>query len=454
MGEERLQAGTIIGGKYRTDHLLGEGGMGVVVAATHLQLDQPVAIKLLRAENIGRPEVVTRMVREARAVARLHSEHVVRVLDVGTEAGTPFIVMERLVGADLGHIAETQGRVPVATAVDWVLQACDAVGEAHALGIVHRDLKPANLFLSQSAHGAQTIKVLDFGIAKTAAFGDLGLTGTSTVMGSPAFMSPEQLRSSRNVDGRTDVWSLGVILWQLVIGTLPFQGESFTEICVHIVVDPLPRMPKVPGVPSALEAVLRRCLEKDPEERFASIGELAEALAQFAPPARRELAHRLARQAAVPVPASPEGDSTVDRANGQRAHATVDRPRANRSRRMLAGAIVASVAVAAAAVALVASTPREPPAAAAKVPDEPPTIVPLSSPPPPPVVTTLPEPAAAPPPVEATPDAAPPPPPEVVEAPVAETPRPAARRPRSPEPPREPKPPSSEPEVDPFSSAD
>src|SRR5262249_40184644 len=244
-------------------------GMGVVVAATNLQLEQLVAIKLLHPDVFNRPEIVSRLVREARAVAKLRSEHVVRVLDVDYLAGgIPYIVMEFLYGRGLANVIEGNGPIPIPVAVDYVLQACDAVAEAHELAIIHRDLKPANLFLTMSAHRKTSIKVLDFGVAKTVAPGNLTLTGAATIMGSPAFMSPEQLRSAHPVDGRSDIWSLGVILWQLVTGQVPFGAETFTELCIRIAVDPLPPVPRVPDMTPGLEAVIRRCLEKNPAERF------------------------------------------------------------------------------------------------------------------------------------------------------------------------------------------
>src|SRR5262249_36798130 len=231
-----VQPGAVLAGKYRVGRILGVGGMGVVVAATHLQLGQPVALKFMLAEALASPEASERFLREARAAVRLRSQHVARIQDVGTlENGAPYIVMELLQGLDLAQLLAQQGPVAPATAVDFVVQACDALAEAHALGIVHRDLKPANLFVTIAPNGTALVKVLDFGIAK--AGGPLGasVTQTSAVFGSPAYMSPEQLRSTKAVDARSDIWSLGIILYETLSGRTPFHGETITELGLKVV---------------------------------------------------------------------------------------------------------------------------------------------------------------------------------------------------------------------------
>ena len=213
-----VKLGEMLAGKYRVERVLGAGGMGVVVLARHVQLDQLVALKFLLAQSLTNPKVVARFEREARAVVKLKSEHVARVLDVGTmEAGAPYIVMEYLEGEDLSQTVERRGPLPVAEAVDYLLQACEALAEAHGMGIVHRDLKPGNLFLTRRVDGKSLVKVLDFGISKLeGGREDLALTQPAEVVGSPKYMSPEQLRASRLADARSDIWSLGVILYELI----------------------------------------------------------------------------------------------------------------------------------------------------------------------------------------------------------------------------------------------
>ena len=275
-----LEAGTIVAGKFRIERVLGQGGMGIVAVATHLGLDQKIALKIVHERLADQASVIERFVREARAAARLHSEHVCRVFDVGQlEGGAPYIVMELLDGQDLARVI-AQHPLALASAVDYVLQACVAIAEAHALGIVHRDLKPANLFLTRRLDGSPLVKVLDFGIAKSPIGLEVAMTQTETVMGSPGYMSPEQLRSARDVDARTDLWALGTILYQAVSGRLPFPAESITELAVKIAVDP----PAPLDVEPAFRDVVFRCLEKDPARRHRDIAALARALVPFGGP--------------------------------------------------------------------------------------------------------------------------------------------------------------------------
>ena len=291
MSNDRLPVpeGTVLDGKYQVGRLLGRGGMGVVMAAHHLLLDTEVALKFLTATE---PELVARFSREARAAARIQSEHVARVLDVGALAnGAPFMVMECLAGEDLSQIL-ARGPLPHAEAVDYVLQACEAIAEAHALGIVHRDLKPANLFLTRRAHGRSMIKVLDFGISRGGARGMPTLTG-SGLLGSPQYMSPEQWTDSRAVDSRSDLWSLGVVLYEMLAGRRPFDGESFPAIFTAIANDAPPPLP--PGlVPSGLEEAVVRCLEKEKSQRFQDVASLARAIGPFGSSASRALLDRIA----------------------------------------------------------------------------------------------------------------------------------------------------------------
>ncbi|APR86448.1 Serine/threonine-protein kinase pkn3 [Minicystis rosea] len=301
-----LTEGEILAGKYRVERVLGRGGMGVVVAAQHIHLRQKVAIKFLLPD--ATQEVVERFLREARAAVRLKSEHVTRVLDVGElEGGAPFMVMEYLEGSDLSQVLKKRGPLSVEDAVDYVLQACEAIGEAHQLGIVHRDLKPANLFLTKGADGSAVVKVLDFGISKdtsdTSAEEEMQLTRTRAVLGSPYYMAPEQMKSTRNVDARADIWSLGIILYQLLTKKVPYKAESFVALCIMVVnEDPPPPTTHRADLPPGLEAAILRALRKKPEERYASVSELAAAIAPFGNAGAALSAERIARVQGAPLP--------------------------------------------------------------------------------------------------------------------------------------------------------
>jgi serine/threonine-protein kinase len=350
--ESTVRVGDVLAAKYRVDRMLGAGGMGVVVAATHLQLDQVVAIKLVRSEVLNNPEIVARFEREARVAVRLKSEHAARIIDVGRlESGSPYIVMEYLEGQDLAQLLEQRRTLPVAVACDYVTQACDAIAEAHSLGIVHRDLKPGNLFLARTSHDQQVIKVLDFGISKThLPVGDVNMTRTQAVMGSPGYMSPEQMRSTKNVDGRTDIWSLGVILYELVAGRTPFQGDTFSALCVKIAVDAHPPMFELPSkLPPGFEAVVNHALQKDPAMRYRSAAELAQALAPYAGASARERAQRLVAANPVAMPSAAHQvmlgphANTIDAASGQ-ALGSARGPRSLARRPVIAGAGIAAAA--------------------------------------------------------------------------------------------------------------
>jgi serine/threonine-protein kinase len=282
---DALQPGDLIDGKFAVQYVLGKGGMGVVVAATHLDLQETVALKFLLPEALMQKDAVERFLREARAVRKLKSEHVVKVIDVGrlSDSGLPYMAMELLAGEDLSHALERNGAFQSAIACDLLIQACDAIAEAHSVGIVHRDIKPANLFaLSAPVKGRTFIKVLDFGIAKVIDAGGDG-TKTQAVMGSASYMSPEQMRSSKKVDGRTDIWALGVTLYELLTARHPFEGESLPELILAITSDdPVPPRTYRPDLPRELETVVLKCLDKNPDRRFRTAGDLAAALAPFA----------------------------------------------------------------------------------------------------------------------------------------------------------------------------
>lgn len=313
-----IALGQTVANKYRVDRVIGAGGMGVVVAGFHLDLDQPVAIKFLNPETGLLADGVERFRREARAVARIHSEHVVRVLDVGLfNEQVPYMVMELLEGHDLGAEVDQRGALPVETAVEYVLQAIDAIAEAHSVGIVHRDLKPTNLFLAQGKDGTHKLKVLDFGISKSmgpSRSNDVALTRTASMIGSPLYMSPEQMRSARDVDARTDIWSLGAILYELLTAHPPYNADSIPALCIAVLHDdPVPLHTYVPSAPDGLQAVLSKCLARELSQRFASVAELAAALVPFCPQGRAhaERAERLLPSSAVPASATRPGAAST-----------------------------------------------------------------------------------------------------------------------------------------------
>jgi serine/threonine-protein kinase len=296
------EIGSLIAGKYRVDSMIGEGGMGKVLRATHMELERIVAIKVIRGDLAASSEVAARMLLEARAAASITNEHVVRVLDVGRmEGGAPFIVMEHLSGKNLYGIVQERGPLPVWQAVDWLLEACEALAEAHALGIVHRDMKPENLFLASRADGTPTIKVLDFGVSKrtsdgTTRHGPMALTNPSTAVGSPHYMAPEQMRARGDVDGRADIYSLGAILFELLTGRPPFDADNIPTLCTMVLSDDPPTLMAVrTGLPAELDAVIQRCLRKNPDERFWSVSEFARAIAPFGSQEARASVDRVIR---------------------------------------------------------------------------------------------------------------------------------------------------------------
>ncbi len=278
--------GDVIAEKYVIERVLGVGGMGVVVAAMHLELRERAALKFLLPAAAANPAVTVRFLQEARSAAKIKSEHVARVLDVGKlPSGVPFLVMEYLDGHDLQDVVEARKRLPVAEAVGYVLEACEAIAEAHSLGIVHRDLKPANLFLAKRPSGPPIVKVLDFGISKVTSGEVDRMTKTSAILGSPHYMSPEQMSSARSVDARSDVWALGVVLYELLTGDVPFRGDTMPQVVGAVLHEPPRPIEPDDAIPDPLVAVIHRSLAKDPADRFPDIHALALALAPFSPAA-------------------------------------------------------------------------------------------------------------------------------------------------------------------------
>ncbi|WP_438030981.1 serine/threonine-protein kinase [Sorangium sp. So ce233] len=373
------QPGELIAAKYRVERVVAIGGMGVVLAARNEDLDQKVAIKILRQDALANREAVARFLREARTAARLQGEHVARVFDVGTtESGVPFMVMEFLTGLDLQQVIDTHGPLPIQDAVDYVLQALEAVAEAHAAGVVHRDIKPSNLFLAEHADGTRHIKVLDFGISKGQGLdspAEPGLTSTKQVMGSPGYMSPEQMMAPRTVDGRADVWSFGVLLYTLVTGEPPFQGETVAAVMANILHQPVPRLrDKRSDAPASLERIVTRCLEREVGARYANVAKLAQALEPLGSSFAKLSTSRI--QSAIGA-ASPAGQTLLnskaaedsDRLSGASWTHTSSRRRSRRRLLVAAGAAALLAGAVGAGVWLVASArvvPAAPSAAAAR----------------------------------------------------------------------------------------
>jgi len=277
---QQLTPGTVISGKYRVDSILGRGAMGVVVAATHLELREAIALKFLYAKTDGSEDFKSRFRREAQVSAKLRNEHITRVLDVGTwREGAMYMVMEYLAGNDLRKMIRTQGPFPIGAAVEYIVQVCEGVAEAHAHGIVHRDLKPSNLLVTKRADGSDLVKILDFGISKWTGMGDEEgeLTQTGVVLGSPKYMSPEQLFGAGSVDSRTDIWSIGAILYELIAGRPPYDQPSLARICADLAGNkPPPRLRDLrTEVTPELEGVVLHCLERSVDLRIQNVADLA-----------------------------------------------------------------------------------------------------------------------------------------------------------------------------------
>jgi serine/threonine-protein kinase len=372
VSEGRIKPGDVLMDKYRVDRTLGRGAMGEVVAATHVDLGHRVAIKLM-LPSADNGDLRARFLREARASVHLKTQHVARVLDVGrTPDGAPYMIMEYLDGRDLGAELKARRPLPISEAVEYVIQACEGIAEAHAAGIVHRDIKPSNLFLTADTDGSPCVKVLDFGISKVADDA-AALTGDLS-LGSPLYMSPEQMRSSKDVDARADVWSLGVTLYELVAGKSPFHGGGIPEVCTRVFTEPpRPLATYRSDVPAGFEAVVAQCLEKERARRFPSVAALAAALVPYGPPRAAQLAERVAAVLGERVaPARPTdvlppepAKTATTAATGTAVVTTTQAPVSipMRSRRGLAAAAVVALGAVAMTAALTFGRSGKPPVA-------------------------------------------------------------------------------------------
>jgi serine/threonine-protein kinase len=343
-----LRVGATFAGRYVVEAMLGEGGMGVVLLAIHKSLGQRVALKVIQPEFAEHAEIRARFERESRSVAKLRSDHVVRVFDAGVaaESGAPFMVMEFLEGEDVETLVRREGKLSPSRAAEVVLQACDALAEAHEKGIVHRDLKPANLYAVRRPNGELFIKVLDFGISKLRGSAtSVAMTSANQILGSPSYMSPEQYRHADAVDERSDIWSLGVILHYLVSGSLPFRGENVAQIAAAVLTEP---MPDVSFAGATLGPILRDCLQRDKASRVPSVLELASRLARLVDPGvMRRLPHlapsrggqqRADVDAPSPQLAAPPSPGLATDSAWQ--HATLGAPATTSSKRAVGGAVV------------------------------------------------------------------------------------------------------------------
>jgi serine/threonine-protein kinase len=382
--------GDILAGRFRIERTLGAGGMGCVMAAADLRSGQPVALKIMLPQFVQSAEFSGRFLREARAAAALGSRHVVRVYEVAQlPDGGLFMVMELLQGQDLSRLLSRRGPLPIPEAVGYVLEALDAVAEAHARGFVHRDLKPSNLVLAEQPGAAPLVKVLDFGISKASALDDPSqgeaLTATDSALGSPQYMSPEQLRSAKKVDHRADIWSLGVILHKLLTGTMAFEADSVGAHMAMILADPpTPLRRRRPDAPPQLEQVILRCLQRDLTQRFQNVGQLALALQPFAPPGSGPLVEHIVAvsgqgsRAALPALREAQGEIPTSP-----AVAVPPAPRASTALRVV-GALLFVTLVSLGAVAALLLRPTVPaasiaPPASSPLVTAPPVTAPLVS---------------------------------------------------------------------------
>ena len=393
-----VREGDLLAGKYRIERKIGEGGMGMVVVARHLELDEQVAIKFLVPEALSSPEAVMRFAREARASVKIRSEHVARTLDVGKlENGAPYMVMEYLQGVDLGARLRKSGPLPIEQAVDFILQTCHALADAHVIGIIHRDIKPSNLFIIRKSDGTESVKVLDFGISKitgaAAGSADMGMTRTQALMGSPIYMSPEQMASTRDVGVSTDIWALGITLHELVTGHAPFEGETITELCSKVLTQLPPRLSEArKEAPEGLQAVIDVCLEKSPAKRYLNVADLATALAAFGTKHGRQSAESARRvlqaagmslnsQTQPPAPNAAPADASAQPSTGTVASWSQTRPETKRRAGPLMGVAVSALVIGAVIAAVTMTrTPKPQTTATAAVAASSLSSVPLVAP--------------------------------------------------------------------------
>jgi serine/threonine-protein kinase len=301
--------GALVQGRYVVTGELGRGGMGVVLAAHDEMLDRDVALKVVLPKMTRSVEIVERFSNEARSLARLESRHIVRVLDFGAisepsaSAGLPFMVLELLRGEDLFSVAAREGGLSAARVVGYTLQACAGLAVAHSLGIVHRVLKPENLFLAVEPDGSECVKVLDFGVARS--HGRKPLTRGKVGVGSPGYMSPEQVEGSRHIDARSDIWTLGVVMYELLAHRNAFVGDTPQSLCLQILSGPVVPLAEVrPDLPTALVDIVERCMRRDPAERFQNVAELADALGplqELSPTSDAERVRRALEAEALPL---------------------------------------------------------------------------------------------------------------------------------------------------------
>ena len=357
LATDALAAGDVVSEKYEIVRVLGRGGMGIVYLAVHQRLGHRVAIKTLVPEAVADVEACLRFEREARAVAKLKNRFVAKVTDVETlPDGSPAMVMEFLEGHTLGHELELCGRMPVGAAVDCLLQVCSALQEAHAVGIIHRDIKPENIFLADEA-GERVAKVLDFGISKLIDPDERRVTTTGLVLGTPMYMSPEQIRATKAVDHRCDIWAIGVVLYEALTGRPPFEGLSSAAVIAAITVDD-PRSPHEweDDIPVELSLAVMKALAKSPDMRHADVAEFAAAIQPFARAFEFLRSSALASLAGVPPRASggivagndlaTSGDgATVSALFTDRAWAGEAQRTSNRRRSLLVGAALSLVVV-------------------------------------------------------------------------------------------------------------